>query len=179
MNMRSDAFMGLANFANEIPRIIAEEGSDKSRLTVGKVDLKPGHAHTVPGEVEFTLVGRDVDGDVMRALADSCRKVLSAIARKHNLMFEFEQMSWLEPQPMSNDIISLIAEQTKALGYPHEHMPSGAGHDAQHMAKVTDAGMIFVPSINGVSHAPDEWTHWQDIEKGANVLLNSLVKLAR
>ncbi|WP_218312388.1 Zn-dependent hydrolase [Alteromonas antoniana] len=179
MNMRSDAFMGLANFANEIPRIIAEEGSDKSRLTVGKVDLKPGHAHTVPGEVEFTLVGRDVDGEVMRSLADSCRKVLSAIARKHNLMFEFEQMSWLEPQPMSNDIISLIAEQTNTLGYPYEHMPSGAGHDAQHMAKVTDAGMIFVPSINGISHAPDEWTHWQDIEKGANVLLNSLLKLAR
>lgn len=178
MNMRSDAFMGLANFANEIPRIIAEEGSDKSRLTVGKVDLKPGHAHTVPGEVEFTLVGRDTDGDVMQALADSCRKVLSAIARKHKLMFEFEQMSWLEPQPMSDAIIKLIAEQANRLDLPHEHMPSGAGHDAQHMAKVTQAGMIFVPSVNGISHAPDEWTHWQDIEKGANVLLHSLHKLA-
>ena len=178
MNMRSDAFMGLANFANEIPRIIAEEGSDKSRLTVGKVDLKPGHAHTVPGEVEFTLVGRDVDGEVMAALADSCRKVLSAIARKHNLMFEFEQMSWLEPQPMADSVIAMIAEQAEILGYPFERMPSGAGHDAQHMAKVTEAGMIFVPSINGVSHAPDEWTHWQDIEKGANLLLNCLVKQA-
>ncbi|GGW88627.1 Zn-dependent hydrolase [Alteromonas halophila] len=179
MNMRSDAFMGLANFANEIPRIIAEEGSDKSRLTVGKVDLKPGHAHTVPGEVEFTLVGRDTDDTVMHALADSCRKVLSAIARKHNLMFEFEQMSWLDPQPMADPVISLISRQAESLDYPFELMPSGAGHDAQHMAKVTDAGMIFVPSINGISHAPDEWTHWKDIEKGANLLLNTLVQQAR
>ncbi|MCW8108408.1 Zn-dependent hydrolase [Alteromonas ponticola] len=178
MNMRSDAFMGLANFANEIPRIIDEEGSDKSRLTVGKVDLKPGHAHTVPGEVEFTLVGRDVDADIMHALADSCRKVLSAIARKHKLMFEFEQMSWLDPQPMSNNIINLIQTEAQHLDLPFEVMPSGAGHDAQHMAKVTDAGMIFVPSIGGVSHAPDEWTHWQDIEKGANLLLRSLLTLA-
>ncbi|NMH61026.1 Zn-dependent hydrolase [Alteromonas ponticola] len=178
MNMRSDAFMGLANFANEILRIIDEEGSDKSRLTVGKVDLKPGHAHTVPGEVEFTLVGRDVDADVMQALADSCRKVLSAIARKHKLMFEFEQMSWLDPQPMSDNIINLIQAEAKGLDLPFEVMPSGAGHDAQHMAKVTDTGMIFVPSIAGVSHAPDEWTHWQDIEKGANLLLRTLLKLA-
>ncbi|MCW8092357.1 Zn-dependent hydrolase [Alteromonas sp. ASW11-130] len=179
MNMRSDAFMGLANFANEIPRIIDEEGSDKSRLTVGKVDLKPGHAHTVPGEVEFTLVGRDVDTEVMRALADSCRKVLSAIARKHKLMFEFEQMSWLDPQPMSDKVISLIKTEAQNLELPFEIMPSGAGHDAQHMAKVTEAGMIFVPSVAGVSHAPDEWTHWQDIEKGANLLLRSLLQLAR
>lgn len=179
MNMRSDAFMGLANFANEIPRIIAEEGSDKSRLTVGKVDLKPGHAHTVPGEVEFTLVGRDTDPQVMQALADSCRKVLSAIARNHKLMFEFEQMSWLDPQPMSDDIIELVRQQAETLGYAFEQMPSGAGHDAQHMAKITQAGMIFVPSVNGVSHAPDEWTHWQDIEKGANLLLHSLLALAK
>jgi len=179
MDMRSDAFMGLANFANEIPRIISEEGSEKSRLTVGKVDLKPGHAHTVPGEVEFTLVGRDTDKEVMHSLADSCRKVLSAIARKHKLMFEFEQMSWLDPQPMSKDIISLVSKTSDDLNYPYQVMPSGAGHDAQHMAKITDSGMIFVPSINGVSHAPDEWTHWQDIEKGANLLLHSLLRLAK
>lgn len=178
MDMRSDAFMGLADFAHEIPRIIDEDGTDKSRLTVGKVDLKPGHAHTVPGEVDFTLVGRDTSSEVMQELAKGCRKVLSSIARKHHLMFEFEQMSWLEPQPMSNDVIERIKKQAERLNMEYLEMPSGAGHDAQHLAKVTPAGMIFVPSIGGISHAPDEWTHWLDIEKGANLLLHSAISLA-
>ncbi len=178
MDLRSDAFMGLADFAHEIPRLIDEEGTERSRLTVGKVDLKPGHAHTVPGEVEFTLVGRDTDAGVMQDLAKGCRKVLSAIARKHKLMFEYDEMSWLDPQPMSDKMINLITEQAKAAGLDYMQMPSGAGHDAQHLCKVTDAGMIFVPSIKGISHAPDEWTHWQDVEKGANLLLSTAVALS-
>ena len=177
MDMRSDAFMGLADFAHEIPRLIDEDGTERSRLTIGKVGLKPGHAHTVPGEVDFTLVGRDTSNDVMEELAKSCRKVLSTIARKHNLMFEFEQMSWLEPQPMSDKIIEQIKQDAKELKLDYIQLPSGAGHDAQHLAKVTDTGMIFVPSVGGVSHAPDEWTHWQDIEKGANLLLKSIMSL--
>lgn len=178
MDMRSDAFMGLADFAHEIPRLINEDGTEKSRLTVGKVDLKPGHAHTVPGEVEFTLVGRDTNNEVMQDLAKSCRKVLSSIARKHHLMFEFEQMSWLEPQPMSKKIIDQIESDAKSMKVNYLHLPSGAGHDAQHLAKVTDTGMIFVPSVAGISHAPDEWTHWQDIERGANLLIKTAISIS-
>jgi beta-ureidopropionase / N-carbamoyl-L-amino-acid hydrolase len=179
MDMRSDAFMGLADFAHEIPRIINEDGSDKTRLTVGRVELKPGYAHTVPGEAEFTLVGRDTDPQIMRNVADSCRRVLSAIARKHNLMFEFEQMSWLEPQAMSDKVIKSFCKQAEKMGLDYEVMPSGAGHDAQYMAKITPTGMIFVPSVGGISHSPDEWTHWQDVETGANLLLQTALEYAR
>lgn len=179
MDMRSDAFMGLADFAHEIPRIIDEDGTDKSRLTIGWVKLKPGYAHTVPGEAEFTLVGRDTDPQVMQDLADSCRRVLSAIARRHNLMFEFEQMSWLAPQAMSDEVIQAFCRQAEALQLDYEVMPSGAGHDAQYMAKITPTGLIFIPSIGGISHAPDEWTHWQDVEIGANLLLHTALDFAR
>ena len=179
MNLRSDAFMGLADFAHEIKRIIAENGTDKSRLTIGHVELKPGYAHTVPGEVEFTIVGRDMSEEVMRELADSSRKALSAIARSHGLMFEYEQMSWLAPKGMSPSIMAVIEQQAKSLGYSYEIMPSGAGHDAQFFADITPAGMIFIPSVNGVSHAPDEWSHWGDVEKGCNVLLQSVLQLAQ
>ncbi|WCL53861.1 Zn-dependent hydrolase [Gimibacter soli] len=177
MELRSDAFQGLADFAHEIKRIIEEDGTDKSRITIGYVQLKPGFAHTVPGEVDFTIVGRDLDPEVMKALAASCRRVLSAIARRHRLMFEYEQMSWLEPQACTPAIVDLIDRKTKARGYSHIKMPSGAGHDVQFLARVTDAGLIFVPSVGGVSHAPDEWTHWGDVEKGANVLLDCLIDL--
>ena len=178
MHMRSDAFMGLADFAHEIPRIINEEGTPSSRLTIGRVELKPGNPHTIPGEVEFTLVGRDLDESIMEQLTVTCRKVLSSIARKHRLMFEYEQMSWLSPQKCDNSIIDILIQETEKLGYEYLLMPSGAGHDTQFFAQITKAGLLFVPSVNGVSHAPDEWTHWQDVEQGANVLLNTIVALA-
>ncbi|WP_286831676.1 MULTISPECIES: Zn-dependent hydrolase [Kordiimonas] len=179
MDMRSDAFLGLADFAHEIQRIIDEEGTDRSRITIGHVALKPGFPHTVPGEVDFTIVGRDLDGEVMKGLANACRRVLSSIARKNRLMFEYEQMSWLEPQYCSGKVTDLIEANTKKRGYSYMRMPSGAGHDVQFLARVTDAGLIFVPSVKGVSHAPDEWTHWVDVERGANVLLDCVIDLAK
>ncbi len=177
MHLRSDAFMGMADFAHEIKRIIAENGTDKSRLTIGYVDLKPGYAHTVPGDVEFTLVGRDMSEETMHDLADACRRALSAIARAHGLMFEYQQMSWLSPNSMSSEVMAIIEKETQTLGYSYEIMPSGAGHDAQFFASMTPTGMIFIPSVAGVSHAPDEWSHWSDVEKGCNVLLQSALTL--
>ncbi|MEL6183128.1 MAG: Zn-dependent hydrolase [Myxococcota bacterium] len=176
MHLRSDAFMGLANFAHEIPRILEEEGSAGSRLTVGKVELLPGNPHTVPGEAVFSLVGRDVDGDTLRALAQACRRVLSAIARRRGLHFDYRELSWLEPRRCDAEVMAAFEASARALGQEPLSMPSGAGHDTQFMAEVCRAGMIFVPSVGGVSHAPDELTHWSDVELGAQVLLQTLVR---
>ena len=178
MNMRSDAFMGLANFAHEIPRIIDEHGTDRSRLTVGKVELKPGSPHTIPGEAMFTLVGRDSSAEVMRQLCDSCRVVLSAIARRNKLMFEYEQTSWLDPVDCHPEIIQLLERHAQKMGVTYRHMPSGAGHDTQFLTQVTQSGLLFVPSVGGISHAPDEWTHWEDIDAGCNLLLGAVLELA-
>ncbi len=178
MDMRSDALMGMVEFAHEIQRIIDEEGTDKSRITIGHVALKPGFPHTVPGEVDFTIVGRDLDEDVMTALANACRRVLSAMARKHKLKFEYEEMSWLKPAYCDDGLVALIAKKAKELGLSNMVMPSGAGHDVQFFCGHTRAGLIFVPSVNGVSHAPDEWTHWSDCERGAQLLLECVLELA-
>ncbi|MDX1519830.1 MAG: M20/M25/M40 family metallo-hydrolase, partial [Gammaproteobacteria bacterium] len=86
-------------------------------------------------------------------------------------------MSWLAPRYCSPEIMTRIERTTQALGYSYMIMPSGAGHDAQFFTEVTPTGMIFIPSIGGVSHAPDEWSHWEDVEKGANVLLNTLLHI--
>lgn len=178
MDMRADALMGMVDFAHEIPRIIDEEGTDKSRVTIGHVACKPGFPHTVPGEVDFTIVGRDLDHDKMKALAEACERVLSAIARKHKLHFEYEQMSWLEPAYCDRAIMDLIEDQTRKLGYSYKIMPSGAGHDVQFFCEHTRAGLFFVPSVKGVSHAPDEWTHWSDIERGTQLLYECVTELA-
>src|SRR5690606_12806948 len=178
MNMRSDAFMGLADFAHEIPRLIDEDGTDRSRLTVGKVELKPGSPHTIPGEALFTLVGRDSDEDAMHELGNACRKSLRAIARRHNLRFEHEQISWLAPMSCNFELVDMLERQAAALDLSYVRMPSGAGDDTQFLAEITRAGPPLAPSVGGVSHSPDEWTHWSDVESGANLLLKAAVALA-
>jgi len=178
MNMRADALMGMADFAHEIPRIIEEEGTGKSRITIGHVNCKPGFPHTVPGEVDFTIVGRDLDHEKMKALASACERVLAAIARRNKLHFEYEQMSWLAPAYCDTGLISLIEGKTKELGYSYKIMPSGAGHDVQFFCEHSRAGLFFVPSVKGVSHAPDEWTHWVDCERGTRLLYECVCELA-
>ena len=177
MEMRNDAFMGLAEFANELTRILEENGSDRSRATIGKAQILPGAANTVPGLVEFSLDVRDTSETVLDELSDSMRKALSAIARRRNLMFEFEQMSYLPPVKCSEPIVERLVEQANQLELSYEKMPSGAAHDAQIMGSIVPVGMIFVPSKNGQSHSPAEWTAWSDIEAGANLMLQGILAM--
>lgn len=178
MSMRRDAFMGLADFAHEIPRLIDENGTERSRVTIGRVRIVPGAANTVPGLVEFALDVRDTSSAVLDELADACRKALFAISRRRDLMFEFEVLSRIEPVPCDSAMVEVLTSKAKALGLRSLRLPSGAAHDAQIMASIAPVGMIFVPSRGGISHAPGEWTAWSDIEAGANLTLQSLAEIA-
>lgn len=179
MELRKDAFMGLADFAHEIPRILDENGSEASRVTVGNASLFPGSANTVPGKVEFSIDARDVNREVLEEIKTACRKTLSAIARRRGLQFDFNEVSVIEPVACDVNIKKSIETNVKKLEYPYKRMPSGAAHDAQMMAKVAPIGMIFVPSKNGVSHSPHEWTDWHHIEQGANLMLNTILDLSK
>ena len=179
MNMRQDAFLGLAEFANEIPRIIEEHGSENSRATIGRAELSPGAANTVPGQVLFSLDVRDTDQGILQELANACRRALSAIARRRRLMFEFDILSEISPVRCDPGIAQLVSQAAQQLGLSSLRMASGAAHDTQNMASITRAGMIFVPSIGGRSHSAAEWTPWESIEMGANAALNVLYQLAK
>ncbi len=177
MDMRSDAFQGLAEFANSIERIVEENGREESRATIGKVTLTPGSANTIPGQVEFSLDVRDTSADILDELRDAFRKALSAIARRRGLLFEFEEVSRIEPVPCDPHVVNTIAEESERLDLKSVRLPSGAAHDAQVVATMSPVGMIFVPSKGGQSHSPAEWTAWHDIEAGVNLALNALVRL--
>lgn len=178
MNMRQDAFQGLAEFAGEIPRILEENGSSRSVATIGRVEISPGAANVIPGNVKFSLDVRDTGAVILKDLASAFRRALSAIARRRGLMFEFEVLSEIEPVKCDPGIMDAILNAAQSLGVEPLQMPSGAAHDTQIMANLTRAGMIFVPSQGGRSHSPAEWTPWEDIETGANVALNTLYQLA-
>jgi N-carbamoyl-L-amino-acid hydrolase len=178
MDMRQDAFQGLAEFAGEIPRVLEENGSSRSVATIGRVAIFPGAANVIPGTVKFSLDVRDTGAAILKDLAYTFRRALSAIAHRRGLMFEFEVLSEIEPVKCDPGIMDAILKAARSLGVETLQMSSGAAHDTQIMATLTRAGMIFVPSQGGRSHSPAEWTSWEDIEIGANVALNTLYQLA-
>ena len=179
MTMRKDAFQGLAEFSLEIPRILEEIGKENSVATIGRVSLFPGSANTVPGRVEFSLDVRDTDESVLEELSHAFRKAISAIARRRGLMFEFDILSQVKPAHSNSEILNAIQLSCEKQNYEFHRMHSGAAHDAQILARITNMGMIFVPSKNGRSHSPAEWTAWEDIEIGGNVLLNTILELTK
>ena len=178
MNMRCDAFQGLAEFATTLPKILETDGSQRSVATIGRVELSPGAANVVPGQAEFSLDIRDNDADSLKTITDAIRQTLSEIARRRNLMFEFDILSHIEPVNCDENICQLLDSVATSLGINHTRMGSGAAHDTQIMAGFTRSGLIFIPSKGGRSHSPAEWSDWQDITNGCNVLLNALFQLA-
>jgi N-carbamoyl-L-amino-acid hydrolase len=178
MEMRNDAFQGLAEFAGQIDRVLAEYGSPQSKATIGRVDLKPGAANVIPGEASFSLDVRDTDAQILEDLGEAFQRSLSAIARRRGLMFEYSVLSEIEPVHCAPMVLEAIESSVDAMQFKATHLSSGAAHDAQIIAGIAPAGMIFVPSKEGRSHSAAEWTAWSDIEAGANTLLNTLRKLA-
>lgn len=178
MHLRADAFRGLADVAAEVPALIEKIGTDQSRITIGKVDLKPNFPHTIPGIAEFTVIIRDTEEAVMRSLTGAVEASIEAAARRHGLSHTIEMKSWLPPVALDEDLARLLGEEAETMGLSALSMPSGAGHDAQTMQSLCPSALVFVPSRNGISHAPQEWTDWADIEKGAQLVLNALVRLS-
>jgi len=178
MDMRADAFAGLTAFATTIAPILKEHGSGQSRITIGKVELSPNHAHTIPGAADFLINLRDTSETVMRELRAECLRNIEIAASAHGLTFDVQEKSWLSPVSLDPGIRAIFGEEADRLGYASVIMPSGAGHDAQTMQSLCPSGLIFIPSRNGISHAPEEWSDWADIEKGAQLMLNALVRLS-
>jgi N-carbamoyl-L-amino-acid hydrolase len=178
MELRRDAFVGMTAFASRIPVIVADVGGKQTRVTVGKVALEPDFPHTIPGKATFSIIGRDTDVAVMRAVAEACRQALAEAAGANGLELAIGEESWLDPVQLDAELVERLARTSRRLGYKTTTMPSGAGHDAQTMQQLCPAGLIFVPSTGGISHAPEEHTSWPDVERGANLVLHGLIDLA-
>ena len=178
MDYRKDAFMGLADFAHEVPRILEENGGENSRATIGKAEILPGAPNSVPGAVEFSLDFRDPSTDVLDDLSNAFQKALAAIARRRHLMFEYSVQGEIQPVAADTRLTGILDRAAEKLQIRSRHMLSGAAHDAQLVGRIAPMAMIFVPSKGGMSHSPAEWTAWEDIEAGANLMLAAIGELA-
>ncbi len=178
MDRRRDALRGLAAFAHGLDDVIAAAGGAATRLTVGRVALEPNFPHSIAGRATFSLIGRDPDRAVMCAVADACRDTLERAAHAHGLGLEVVEASWLDPQRLDAGVAGVLEGEAAALGLRYRRMVSGAGHDAQTFARVVPSGLMFCPSVGGISHAPAEWTEWADVERAANLLARAIARFA-
>lgn len=177
LELRHDAFLGLADFALKATSHVATKHYG-SLLTIGRASLHPGSFSVIPGRADFTLEFRSASPDDLAAIEREVFALAEDVASTRGLAFHSRLVDRTAPIAVAPRLVSILEDECRALGTPSMRVTSGAGHDAQIMAGVCDAGMIFVPSPDGVSHAPEERVNWEDLEKGANVLLRALIKLA-
>ncbi len=145
--------------------------------TVGKIQAFPGAYNVVPGKVTTSLGLRDLDAAKVQMLFEKIQAEVRQIEKTTGTKFEFKQTNLTPPAPTDVRFRRVIDEAAKQLGFTTKFMPSGAGHDAQEMAHLCPVGMIFVPSRDGISHSPREFSRPEDITNGANVLLHTLLRL--
>jgi N-carbamoyl-L-amino-acid hydrolase len=179
MDRRRDAFFTAAEYATKSRDLIVRGGAGRAVTTIGVVDVRPGVPNIVPERAALLQELRDPDPVVLDRLATRTLQAARRVARARGAVLEVEHLMRAEPVRLSPRVQAEIEAAARELGLPTRRMPSGAGHDAQVLAAVTDAGMLFVPSQGGRSHRPDEWTDWPALERGANVLLATLLRLAR
>jgi N-carbamoyl-L-amino-acid hydrolase len=176
MDQRQDAMYAAALVVAKIREIITGEPG-RQVGTVGRIQAYPGAPNVIPGKVTFSLEIRDLDMEKIDRLFGLIQSATAELARANETTIRFEHF-YTSPAAITDERFKkLINDSADALGLSSMHMPSGAGHDAQSLGGIAPLGMIFVPSKDGISHAPTEFTSEQQITDGANVLLQTVIGL--
>jgi beta-ureidopropionase / N-carbamoyl-L-amino-acid hydrolase len=174
---RRDAAVGGARFAVAVSQIVVRDFPG-CVATVGDIEIEPGAFNVVPGRARLALEFRSPDLDRLDALERSLLAAARQEASATGLSLDVHPVGRWEPVRLDQSVQGAIAGAARTLGLSTVELTSGAGHDAQALAAVTPSGMIFVPSVGGLSHDPAEYTPWQDCVNGANVLLAAALRLA-
>jgi len=177
LSMRHDAALVAAQVSAEVREIASRAGGSQVG-TVGKIDLHPDLVNVVAERATFTVDLRNTDDDILRRAEDEVASFARAAAVAEGCEIVSKSLARIEPVDFDETIIASVESAAAGRGCSHMRLPSGAGHDAQMLARVCPTGMVFVPSAGGLSHNPAEHTDAEDIEAGANVLLDVVLELA-
>lgn len=177
MHLRHDAGLVAAEIAVEV-RALAARPDGPLVGTVGRLDLAPDLVNVVARQAVLTVDLRDTDDAILAAAEEELATRVDELAAAEGCTVTARSLARFEPVVFDEAVVALVEEVASALGHTVTRLPSGAGHDAQMLARVCPAGMVFVPSVGGLSHNPAEHTSEPDVEAGANVLLHVLLRLA-
>jgi len=176
MDKRHDALLAAAKYVQMVNRVVTSEPG-RQVGTVGRMQAFPGAPNVIPGQVQATLEIRDLDQAKIVRLARKVMDEATKIGAENGTSFTFKETYLSTPAIMDQGVQKVIEASAKGIGLTTKYLPSGAGHDAQYMAQIAPAGMIFCPSVGGISHSPKEYTKPQDVVNGANVLLQTILTL--
>jgi N-carbamoyl-L-amino-acid hydrolase len=175
---RQDALLAASHLTIAVRQIVTSEPG-RQVGTVGRLEVTPNAANVIPGIVRLTIELRDLSPEKLTRLAERIRLRAAEIARETKTSIKFASSSHNAPANAAVEVQRAIERSAGRLGLMTQRMPSGAGHDAQMMAQLSPMGMIFVPSVGGISHSPRELTHWDDCSRGADVLLGTVLEMDR
>jgi N-carbamoyl-L-amino-acid hydrolase len=176
MDKRQDAMLAAARFIKAVNRIVTETPG-RQVGTVGRIQALPGAPNVIPGEVQLSLEIRDLDMEKIDRLYQQITEAGENIARETGTTLQYDHLYTSRAALTDPGIREVIAQAADKLNLKAIHMPSGAGHDAQSIALLAPIGMIFIPSVDGISHSPKEFSRPEDITNGANVLLQTTLRL--
>lgn len=177
MNRRQDALLAAAKFVIAVNEAV-NSFPGRQVGTVGKINAYPGAFNVIPGKVTTSLEVRDLSQQKIALVFSEIERRADSIAKASNVKIGFRSLNiQVRPALMDKGLQSKISVSAKMLGYSQKSMPSGAGHDAQEMAHIAPVGMIFIPSVGGISHSPKEFSRPVDMANGANVLLQTILMI--
>lgn len=177
MGYRKDAVFAASQMIQEVINKAKEHG-DPLVATVGKIEVKPNIVNVVPGNALFTLDVRHTEKDILVTFTDELTTTINSIAAESGVEVKIDMWMDEDPIPMDQQIVEAIEKQSKDNDLNYRMMHSGAGHDSQIIAPIVPTAMIFVPSRDGISHNPLEYTSPEDLATGVKALINSLYVLA-
>ncbi len=177
MNQRKDALVAAARLVESVNQI-ARSIPGRQVATVGKIQAEPGAPNVIPGKVVMSLEIRDLEKSKIDLVFEKVKESAEKIAADTGTIISFTALDVTAvPAPTDPRLRKVIQEAATGLGLTTKLMPSGAGHDAQDIARIAPIGMIFVPSIGGISHSPIEFTTASDVANGASVLMQTILKV--
>ena len=176
MDQRHDALLSAARFVQAVNRVVTGV-SGRQVGTVGRIQAFPGAPNVIPGQVVCTLELRDLEAAKIDMLYARITGEAQRIGAENGTTFAYKSLHENVPAPSDPRVRAAIADAARELGFRTKVMPSGAGHDAQAMAQLGPMGMIFIPSVGGISHSPKEFSRATDIVNGANMLLATVLRM--
>jgi N-carbamoyl-L-amino-acid hydrolase len=175
MALRKDGLIAASQFVVDAEKIIRQE--ENAVGTVGYIAVSPNMANVVPGRVELIVEMRSIDPTTIERIGENLKKRAAEIAEERQLPISTELLTDAHPVQADPRLIEITTKACRETAPDALVLPSGAGHDATQIATIAPIGMIFVPSRDGKSHCPEEWTDLEDIALGVQALVRALVKV--
>lgn len=175
MDRRSDALVAAAGMIAQFPELAESEGAG-TVVTTGRLQVYPNGANVIPDQTVFSV-------DIRSGREEHVQNVIQKVHKLADSYFDsgieitVEQLLYIQPKEMNKEIVSLLKEKSSKLGFPSCSMNSGAGHDAMIFADYTSTGMLFIPSKNGLSHCPEEWSDSRHIAEAVQILFEAAIEL--